>query len=193
MDNKEIVELLLQIQRLSNSFKMKVSSVLLSNNSGIKSIGINRHIDGICEVEEFKDYWEDGKLYKISNFGYSIPTYSGKNKFIDIQAFVFLSLPFEVKKSQPFGLTPQDIISGFPNSYRLQTKHDTLHAEADCLNNYHGEVEDSDTLYISHSPCINCAGLIKDKGIKNIKYLKFHKEGGILYLNKHQITIEKIS
>ena len=76
----------------------------------------------------------------------------------------------------------------------FKTKPEVLHAESNaimkCVKD--GISTKDATLYITHSPCIDCAKLIIQAGIKRVVYLaKYHKNDGILLLNKANIKIEQ--
>ena len=80
--------------------------------------------------------------------------------------------------------------------YGLKTKPEVLHAESNALMKVAKSTESSDgaTLFCTHAPCIECAKLIYQAGIKNIYYrdqyrntdgLEFLKQGEV---NVHQYT-----
>ena len=77
---------------------------------------------------------------------------------------------------------------------KLTTKPEVLHAESNAILKCakYGKATYGSTLYITHSPCIECAKLIIQAGIKRVVYLaKYHKNDGILLLNKANIKIEQ--
>lgn len=74
-----------------------------------------------------------------------------------------------------------------------------------CLNGIHAEqnaiafaakygVKLSDCeIYITQSPCINCAKLISASGIKKVFYInEYRLTEGIDFLNKHNVEVKKI-
>ena len=76
----------------------------------------------------------------------------------------------------------------------FKTKPEVLHAESNAIMKCakDGISTKDATLYITHSPCIDCAKLIIQAGIKRVVYLtKYHKNDGILLLNKTNIKIEQ--
>lgn len=87
---------------------------------------------------------------------------------------------------------------GFENKCEDENNHTypyVLHAEANaitkvaCSNN---SSKDS-TLYVTSSPCIECAKLIIQAGIKRVVYAeKYRLEDGIELLTKAGITVEYI-
>jgi dCMP deaminase len=78
--------------------------------------------------------------------------------------------------------------------YRLITKKETLHAESNAILKAakSGVSTDNSTLYITLSPCIDCAKLILQSGIKRVVYSEEYKDvSGIEFLRKF-ISIEKL-
>jgi len=88
--------------------------------------------------------------------------------------------------------------SGFENICEDEnniTKPYVLHAEANAITKVAKSNNSSDgaTLYITSSPCIECAKLIIQSGIKRIVYSdNYHKVDGIELLKKANIEISNI-
>lgn len=77
---------------------------------------------------------------------------------------------------------------------KLTTKPEVLHAESNAILKCakYGRPTNGSTLYITHSPCIECAKLIIQAGIKRVVYLEdYHKNEGINLLKKANIDVEK--
>ena len=79
-------------------------------------------------------------------------------------------------KSFPDPLVPPD-----NHGERLVHKKSTFicHAELNALLNYDGKISDLDgaDIYITLSPCTNCAKMLAQIGIKNVYFLEeYHKE-----------------
>ena len=75
------------------------------------------------------------------------------------------------------------------------TKPYVLHAEANAITKVAASNNNSDgaTIYITSSPCIECAKLIIQAGIKRVVFSqKYHTEEGILLLKRAGINIEFI-
>lgn len=77
----------------------------------------------------------------------------------------------------------------------LKTKAEVIHAEANAI----GKIARSNesgldaTMYISHSPCFDCAKLIHIAGIKKVYFRKHYRsEDGINFLKKCNIEVEKL-
>ncbi len=78
---------------------------------------------------------------------------------------------------------------------RLKTKPYVIHAEANCLMKslINGNSTKNSTIYITHAPCVECAKLIIQSGIKKVIYLNDYKNNdGINILKRANILIEKM-
>ena len=88
--------------------------------------------------------------------------------------------------------------SGFENVCEDEnniTKPYVLHAEANAITKVAKSNNSSDgaTLYITSSPCIECAKLIVQSGIKRVVYSdNYHKIDGIELLKKANIEVSNI-
>lgn len=73
----------------------------------------------------------------------------------------------------------------------LKTKSYVLHAEANAITKLakSGNSAEGSTLYITLAPCLNCAKLIIQSGIKRVVYRKQYKDTAGIYLLK-QANIE---
>lgn len=79
--------------------------------------------------------------------------------------------------------------------YTLKTKPEVLHAESNAIAKLARSTEsgaDAD-LFVTHSPCIECAKLIYQSGIKRVFYGKDYRDDtGITFLKKSGVLIEKL-
>ncbi len=88
--------------------------------------------------------------------------------------------------------------SGFENvceDDKNVTKPYVLHAEANAITKIarSGNNSDGATLYVTTSPCIECAKLIIQAGIKRVIYgEKYRIEDGILLLKRANIDVEYV-
>lgn len=77
----------------------------------------------------------------------------------------------------------------------LKTKPEVIHAEANLIAKLaasHESGRDA-TLYVTHSPCIECAKLIYGAGIKTIYYKHaFRTDDGIKFLMKCGLEVKQI-
>jgi len=77
----------------------------------------------------------------------------------------------------------------------LQTKEEVLHAESNAIAKLARSVESGEgaSLFVTHSPCLDCAKLIYQAGIKNVYYLNDYRDDtGIQFLIKSTIQVEKM-
>jgi dCMP deaminase len=77
----------------------------------------------------------------------------------------------------------------------IKTKPEVLHAETNALAKLARSTEsglDAD-LFVTHSPCLDCAKLIYQSGIKRVYYANAYRDdSGISFLKASGITVEKI-
>jgi len=106
-------------------------------------------------------------------------------------------------------LSPEEIEEGWPykgeytdrdgnvmqGRYRLKTKPEVLHAETNAIaklarSNDSGEGAD---LFVTHSPCLDCAKLIYQSGIRRVYFGKHYRDDtGIEFLKKSGIEVIKV-
>lgn len=78
---------------------------------------------------------------------------------------------------------------------QLKTKPEVLHAETNAIAKLARSTESGDgaTMFITHSPCIECAKLIYQSGISAVYYGEnYRDDSGIEFLRKSGIEVEKI-
>jgi dCMP deaminase len=69
-----------------------------------------------------------------------------------------------------------------------------IHAEANAILNSTKADLSGCTLYVTQSPCIACAAIILQKGIKNVYYHKDYRvKDGRLFLEQHGIHVERLT
>jgi dCMP deaminase len=79
--------------------------------------------------------------------------------------------------------------------YRLKTKPEVLHAEANAIAKVARSPESSENavIFVTHAPCIECAKLIYQSGIKQVFYRdNYRSEAGIAFLKQAGVTINKV-
>jgi len=77
----------------------------------------------------------------------------------------------------------------------LQTKEEVLHAESNAIAKLARSVESGEgaSLFVTHSPCLDCAKLIYQAGIKNVYYLNdYRDDAGVKFLIQSKIQTEKM-
>ena len=78
----------------------------------------------------------------------------------------------------------------------LETLPEVLHAEANAITKCakFGSTTKNGTLYVTLSPCVNCAKLIIQSDIKRVVYLEDYRDTeGLDLLRKCGIIVEKLS
>lgn len=77
---------------------------------------------------------------------------------------------------------------------KLKTRPEVLHAESNAITKCakYGKATFGSTIYITHTPCIECAKLIIQAGIKRVVYKNFYKTlDGVKILRKSGIEVEQ--
>lgn len=80
-------------------------------------------------------------------------------------------------------------------TYQLKTKTEVLHAESNAITKLSKSTQSSEgsTMYITISPCVDCAKLIIQSGIKRVAYRELYRNNkGINLLEKAKIQVDKI-
>lgn len=80
------------------------------------------------------------------------------------------------------------------SSYKLVTKDEVIHAEANAILKLakSGDRGDGADLFCTHAPCIQCAKLIYGAGIKKVYYRNAYRDShGLEFLEACSIAIEK--
>jgi len=90
----------------------------------------------------------------------------------------------------------EDEIS-YPDAHgiTLKTKPEVLHAEMNALSKLAKSTESGDgaSMFITCAPCMDCAKMIFQSGIKEVFYGEDYRDDvGILFLNKCGITVKQI-
>ena len=104
------------------------------------------------------------------------------------------------------GFMPQeDIVEKFPHEeydpevganrrFRLVTKDEVLHAESNAIAKVSGSTESSEnaTLFVTTAPCIHCAKMIFQSGIKSVFYRDTYRDdAGVEFLQKGGVSVTK--
>lgn len=100
--------------------------------------------------------------------------------------------------SQGFNGTPtgRDNCCEYIENAELHTKQEVLHAESNAISKCAkwGASTDEATLYVTLSPCFECAKMIFQSGIKRVVYKEVYRDvSGIELLKELGVKVEKIS
>lgn len=77
----------------------------------------------------------------------------------------------------------------------LKTKPEVLHAETNAIAKLAKSTESglNATLFVTHSPCLDCAKLIYQSGINSVYYRNaYRSDDGIAFLKQSGIKVEQI-
>lgn len=80
-------------------------------------------------------------------------------------------------------------------SYNLKTKPEVLHAETNAISKLAKSTEAGEgaTMFCTHAPCIDCAKLIYQSGIKQVYYkYQYRSTAGIEFLEKCKIKVQQV-
>ena len=106
-------------------------------------------------------------------------------------------------------LSPEEIVEGWPyegsyrdadgiemqGRYRLKTKPEVLHAEANAIAKVARSSESAEdaVLFVTHAPCIECAKLIYQSGIKQVFYRdNYRSNAGTDFLKQAGVVVNQI-
>jgi dCMP deaminase len=99
--------------------------------------------------------------------------------------------PDEIEERWPFVAT-SDEDGAYIGRYRLKTKPEVLHAETNALAKLAKSTESGEgaDIFITHAPCLDCAKLIYQSGIKSVFYRhSYRNTDGIAFLEKSGVEI----
>ena len=79
--------------------------------------------------------------------------------------------------------------------YRLKTRPEVLHAESNAVSKLarSSESGDGSTMFVTHAPCLDCAKLIYQSGIKRLFYgTDYREDTGISFLRQCGVDVSKV-
>lgn len=91
-------------------------------------------------------------------------------------------------------VTESGEVYGYNARYKLVTKDEVLHAESNAIAKVSGSTESSEdaTLFVTTAPCIHCAKMIFQSGIKSVYYRDSYRDSaGIDFLEKGGVNVVK--
>lgn len=108
-----------------------------------------------------------------------------------------------VKNDTIIGIGYNGMPSGWDNNCEtyvssveeLVTKPEVIHAESNALSKIARSTNSSEQsdMFITHAPCLQCAKLIFQSGIRKVFYREeYRDDGGVEFLKKCGVEIEKV-
>ena len=89
----------------------------------------------------------------------------------------------------------EDVIQHSDDTVTLKTKPEVLHAESNAVSKLARSNEsgfDGD-LFVTHAPCLDCAKLIYQSGIRRVWYRTAYRDtAGVDFLTKSNVTVEQV-
>ncbi len=149
--------------KLSHAIRRQVGAVIVKDNR-ILSYGYNGMPTGWDNECEYKEYMNAAKAGFMS--------------------------PDDIAEKFPYQEFDPGV--GAQRRYRLVTKDEVLHAESNAIAKVSGSTESSEdaTLFVTTAPCIHCAKMIFQSGIKNVFYRDSYRDtAGIDFLTKGGVSV----
>ena len=153
--------------KLSHAIRRQVGAVIVKDNR-ILSYGYNGMPTGWDNECEYKDYMKGDAGYFMN--------------------------PDEIVEKWP--LTEYDKTVESHRRYRLVTKDEVLHAESNAIAKVSGSTESSEdaTLFVTTAPCIHCAKMIFQSGIRSVFYREAYRDtAGVDFLTKGGVSVTQYS
>jgi dCMP deaminase len=153
--------------KLSSAQRLQVGAIVVKDDR-IISIGYNGMPAG----------WDNNCEYK---------------EYMSIDAGGWLD-PNEIVQRWPFESTVEQDGTNI-GRYRLKTKPETLHAETNAIAKLAKSTESGAdaTMFVTHSPCLECAKLIYQSGITSVVYGdNYRSTDGIDFLTKSGLAVEQL-
>lgn len=151
--------------KLSHAIRRQVGAVIVKDNR-ILSYGYNGMPTGWDNECEYKDYIKGDAGYFMN--------------------------PDELLEKWP--LVEYDKTVESNRRFRLVTKDEVLHAESNAIAKVSGSTESSEdaTLFVTTAPCIHCAKMIFQSGIKSVFYKEEYRDAaGIDFLEKGGVNVTR--
>ena len=92
-----------------------------------------------------------------------------------------------------------ELYSGYEGAIHrtvLRTKPEVLHAESNAVSKIARSTVSAENadMFVTHSPCLDCAKLILQAGISRVFYSEdYRSRAGIEFLQKSGVVVEKVS
>ena len=154
-----------RVSKMSYAKRLQVGAVIVKGNQ-ILSLGYNGMPSGWENVCEEKQWLE-----------------SDAGMWLDAE---------DIEEEWPFKEYRPD--AGREMRYKLKSKPETMHAERNALDKVAASNESTlgATLFVTHSPCLECAKSIYNTGISDVYYKHdYRSNDGIEFLKKTGVKVHK--
>ena len=84
---------------------------------------------------------------------------------------------------------------GNPNDYELKTRPEVLHAESNAISKLARSTNSglNADMFITHSPCLDCAKLIYQSGIRRVYFGEnYRDDSGVKFLEKSGVDVKMV-
>lgn len=155
-----------EVAKMSYARRLKVGAVIVKDNRVI-SLGYNGMPAG----------WENNCEDRVWD--------PGAGGWLD---------PAEFDELYPYEAWHED--AGRTVRYGLKTKAEVLHAESNAVSKLAKSNDSGDgaDIFITHAPCLDCAKLIHQSGIRRVWYSEeYRSTAGLDFLSKSGILVQKIN
>lgn len=158
--------------KLSHAIRRQVGAVIVKDNR-ILSYGYNGMPTGWDNECEYKDYMsmDAGGWLDPEEIHERWPFTEEQTRFTE--------------SGEPWTYTAR---------YKLVTKDEVLHAESNAIAKVSGSTESSEdaTMFCTTAPCIHCAKMIFQSGIKNVYYRDTYRDSkGLDFLSKSGVNVNQ--
>lgn len=160
---------------MSYATRLHVGAVVVKNNN-IISFSWNGMPSGWENVCEHKEYMPD-----------DAPQYMTIEEIEEQYPYQEMEFPGDTASEK--------LMNRRGRRYRLKTRPEVLHAESNALSKLARTHESGDgaAMFVTHAPCMNCAKMIYQAGIKEVYYSEDYRDpSGVDFLRQCDITVEKL-
>ena len=139
---------------------------------------------------------DDGHNERIISQGWN-GTPSGDDNNCEIeQTYIIPDFKIDEYKKEGYTIDYSSDDDQLVYATRLVTKPEVLHAERNALDKITRSTESSlgASLFVTHSPCLECAKSIYGSGIAEVYFGKVYRsEEGLEFLRKHKVRVVQIN
>lgn len=165
-----------KVAEMSVATRLKVGTVVVKNNNVI-GFGWNGTPSG----------WDNNCEDKVYNTRFK---QQANGDWIDPLTYE----KADIEELYPFVEEEYGPYYEYERRYALKTKPEVLHSESNALMKIARSTESSEdaTMFCTHAPCLECAKLIYQSGIRRLYYRDAYRSTeGVEFLQKGHVYVEK--